>query len=120
MLAKLFLTIATRQAAIRVFREPFGIETVQQFPLQQEKQGHAENAPTPSVHKENERREHHRIIPIIDTAIGTAFAVQYPCLEGTEEKHANHIADPVRKTDEDEYSLVEYPCIVQDTKRAVE
>lgn len=120
MLTKLFLTVCAGQAAIRIFRKPLREKAVQKLPLQQEQQGHAENTPTPRIYKENERRKHHCVIPIIDTAIGTAFAAQYPRLEGTEEEHANHIAHPVRKADKDEYPLVEYPYVVQNPKRSVE
>ena len=102
MLAKLFFTVRTGQALIRVFRKPLREKAVQELPLQQKQQGYAENTPPPRIDKENEGRKHHGVVPIIDTAIGTALTMQNPRLERTEEKHANHIAYPVRKANKDE------------------
>ena len=95
MVAELFLTGPAGHAGIGPDREPLRMQMIGDLPSGQEDQGHAQQAPGIQMRQEQEGREHHGVIPVIDAAVRTASVLQDKGLERTKEQDADHITDTV-------------------------
>ena len=93
MTAKLFLAARAIKAFIGFGREALGVQSVGDLPPQQQRHGASEQAVGIPVWDKNKRREHHRKIPVIDTAGGAAAIFHKPGLERAEEQNTDDIAD---------------------------
>jgi len=72
------------------------------------------------MRNENKGCEHHRKIPIIDPAFGTASVFHKPCLEGTEKENADHIANAVGKAYKNKNAGIDNPEEIKKTEQSVE
>ena len=96
----------TGNASVRRLGKAFGMAAVIPFPANQDRQRQCDEAIRIGVRNEDQRREHHREIPIINPAVGTASVFHKPRLERAEKEDADHIANTVCKGDEDQNSLI--------------
>ena len=101
MSAKLFGAIFAPEALVCVFGEALGMARVCNFPNQKHRyrkcDKHVMNDGCGIENKENKRCKHHWVIPVIDTAGGTAFVFHHPRLERAEEHNADYIANAIRE-----------------------
>ena len=95
-----------RNAGICCLGEAFGMALVIPFPTEQKHQRERDEAISVGMRNEYERREHHCKVPIVDSAIGAAAVFHKPRLEGAEKEDANHIANAVGKSDQDQNSCI--------------
>lgn len=90
------------------------------FLPQKKNQRQNKNAPCKEIVYENKGSKHHGIVPVVDSAASAALVAHNPCLEGTEEEYANHIAYRVCKADKNKYSFVNNADIEQDADNGIE
>ena len=107
MLAELFVTMLAGNAGVSRFGKAFGMASVIPFPTEQKQKRECNEAVCVRMRYENEGREHHCEVPVVDTAVGTASVFHKPGLEGAEKEDADHIANAVRESYEDQYSRVD-------------
>ena len=120
MLTELFVAVLTGNAGVGRLGEAFGMASVGQFPTEQKQKGQYDEAIRVRMRNEYEGREHHREIPVVDSAVGTASVFHKPGLEGAEKEDADHIANAVSEGDEYEYARVNDICEIEYSDRAVE
>ena len=79
------------------------------------KQDHGHDEKRPGIYPrcKKQGRKHHRIVPVKDPAGTAAFILQEPGLEGTEKKDADHVADRIRKAQQEHHPLIRKHCHVQ-------
>ena len=107
MLTELFVAVLTRNAGVGRLGKAFGVASVGQFPTEQKQKRERNEAIRIRMLNEYEGRKHHREIPVVDTAVGTASVFHKPGLEGAEKEDADHIANAVRESYEYQYSRVD-------------
>ena len=90
------------------------------FPSDQQCNGQNQQSPGIGLGHEEQRSEHHGIVPVVDAARDTAFVLQEPGLERAEEQNADHIADRVGAAEKQHNSLIEDADHVQGSENAVE
>ena len=93
-------------AGVRRLGKAFGMAAVGPFPANQDRQRKRDEAIRIGVRNEDQRCEHHREIPIVYAAIGTASVFHKPRLERAEKEDADHITNAVCKGDEDQNSRI--------------
>lgn len=71
------------------------------------------------MYDQDERGEHHRIIPVVYTAAAAAFILHKPGLEGAEEENADHIADRVEEGYYDKDTRIDDAGEIEDGYRTV-
>ena len=120
MMAKLFLAICTGEACVCFFGKAFRMAPYGKLPYDKKQKRNAEQTPRIRVRNKNERGKHHGEIPIIDPTASAAFVFHKPGLEGAEEKNADHIADGIRKADEQENSFIYNIHIVKNADERIE
>lgn len=120
MVAELFLAVLAVEAGIGGVRESLGAAAQGDLPAEQKQKGQAQQAPGELASDEHEGGEHHGEVPVVDAADGAASVFHEPCLEGTEEKNADHVAHAVGKADKDQDALVDDVQIVEETDGTVE
>ena len=120
MLTKLLVAMAAGGAGVGRRGESLGMAAVGPFPTDQYRQRKRDEAICVWVRNENEGREHHREIPVIDAAIGAASVLHKPGLEGAEEEDADHITNAVGEGDENENALIDDLRPIKQTDDAVE
>ena len=119
-MAELFLTVRAGEARIRFLGKALGVYSDGKLPYDEKQKRNAEQTPRIKIRNENERGKHHGEIPIVDPTASAAFVFHKPSLEGAEEKNADHIADGVRKADEQKNALVDDMRIVENADDRVE
>ena len=82
--AQLLGTVFAGHEIIGVFREALGMPRECDLPPYQKKARHREQAPGIGRRHEEERREHHRKIPVVDAAGDAAAVLHHKGLEGAE------------------------------------
>ena len=107
MLTELFVAVFAGNAGVGRLGEAFGVASVGQFPTEQKQERHQNEAICVRMRNEYEGREHHREIPVVDSAVGTASVFHKPGLEGTEKEDTDHIANAICKCYKDQYSRVD-------------
>ena len=106
VVAELFLAVLATDALVGGFREAFGAQAEGDLPAQEQKKREGKECPSVGTRNEDERCEHHREVPVIDAAIGTASVFHKPSLEGAEKENANHIAHSIRQAYQNENILI--------------
>ena len=96
------------------------MSAVGDLPPKKEEQGTAEQAVRVDMRNEYERREHHRVIPIVNAAGGTAPVLHKPGLERTEIKNADNIAHRKAERDQDQYPRVKNAEEIKQAENTVE
>ena len=90
------------------------------LPSYEQCDGQRKKPPGIRLHDKEERREHHRIVPVVDPACAAAFIFQEPCLERAEEEDTDHVADRISTADQQHDPIIEYACHIESTEYAVE
>ena len=68
MAAQLFRAVFTLQVIVRVFRKTFREAEEGDFPPEEQDDGGGKKTPRIELSDKEERREHHGVIPVIDSA----------------------------------------------------
>ena len=85
VVAELFLTVFAGKALVRFLREALRMQKRGKLPNKKKQKRRSEQTVGIDAGDENQGREHHGVIPVIDAARATAFVFHKPGLEGTEE-----------------------------------
>ena len=117
---ELFGAVFAMEIGVGVFGKPFRMAEEGDFPADEQGHGEGQKAPGVAAPHEEEGREHHGIIPVIDAAGAAALVLEEPGLEGTEELDADDIADGIGAAEEDHDAVVEEADHMQGAKEAVE
>ena len=120
VVAKLLFAIRTGKTSVRFFGESLGMAKGEYFPYGKKQQRDTEQTPSIQTRDPHERRKHHRKIPIIDATASAAFIFHKPSLKRTEKQNADHIADGIGKTDQQQNSLVDHARAVQKSDHQIE
>ena len=114
--AKLFFAVRALKAGVGFFRKTFGVKSKGNLPPDKQRQRAEKQHKREEkrkricrVYQEYKRREHHRVIPIVNAAARTAFIFHKQALERAVEKYANHIAHRVEKANQKQNALVNNP-----------
>ena len=83
------------------------MQTVGNLPPEKQRNGTSQQAIGVPAGNEYKGRKHHRKIPIVDAAGGTAPILHKPRLKRTEEQDANDIAYRICKGNQDQNASVE-------------
>ena len=120
VVAEFFLAVLATDALVGGFREAFGAQAEGDLPAQEQKKREGKECPSVGARNEDERCEHHREVPVIDAAIGTASVFHKPSLEGAEKQDADHIAHAVGEGDEHENACVDDVGVIQEADHRIE
>ena len=107
MVAELFLAMRAGEALVGLLIEALGMQMRRDLPEDEKQKRNAEKPPREIMRNEDKRREHHRVIPVVNTARRTAFILHENRLERAIEQYANHIANAVCQADKHENSVVD-------------
>ena len=118
--AGLFLTVFTSERSICVFCESFRMELVGYLPDYEKHERHTEQSPGKYVRNEYEGGKHHRVIPVVYTAVCTALVLEEQITQRAEEEDAYYITYSVGKSDKHEYTCVNHTRPIKDAERKVE
>ena len=99
MVAEVLRTVGAREHGVGVVIVALRTQISAQLPADKKQKGEANKHIGQRVPEEDEGSEHHDKVPVIDTAAAAAFVLHHPCLEGAEEKNANHVAHGIGKGD---------------------
>ena len=80
-LTGLILTIYTLQSLIRTIPKPMWILGINNFPMNQYHERYKKQAPAEEIFNKQHRCEHHKMSPVIDSAIHTASVLHNACLK---------------------------------------
>ncbi len=78
-------TMSALQDLIRSFPKAFRVFRIDHFPMDQNNNGHKEQAPAEEVSDKQHRCKHHKVAPVINPAVHTAFVLHDKGLKGTEQ-----------------------------------
>lgn len=120
MVAEFFLAIFATDTLIGGRRKAFGVPPSCDLPAQKQEEREGDQCPRIGARDENEGREHHCEVPVVDAAIGAASIFHKPSLEGAEKQNADHIAHAVSKRDKHKNSGIDDLCVVEHTEDGVE
>ena len=120
MVAELFLAMGAGEALVGLLVKALGMQMRRQLPEEEKQKRNAEKPPREIMRNEDQGREHHRIIPVVNAAAATALILHKPGLERTEEEDTDHIADRIEEADEEENSIVDHREEIQCADRAVQ
>ena len=118
--AGLFLTVFTSERSVCVFCESFRMELVGYLPDYEKHERHTEQSPGIYVRNEYEGGKHHRVIPVVYTAVCTALVLEEQITQRAEEEDADYVAYSVGKSDKHEYTCVKHARPIENTERKVE
>ena len=104
--AELLGAVPTVEIAVGRLGKALGVLVEGDLPAGQ--QGHRQHQQAPGVGlaHEEQRREHHGVVPVVYPAGAAAFVLEEPGLEGAEEKYAYHVAYGIRDTEQEHNALV--------------
>lgn len=97
VLTELLGAVLATKRLVCALGEALGMKLVGDLPLCKDYKRHTEKAVGIKAGDQKEGGAEHCEIPVVDTAGGTATVLHKPCLEGTEEKNANDVANAVCK-----------------------
>ena len=120
MAAQLFRAVFTLQVIVRVFRKTFREAEEGDFPPEEQDDGGGKKTPRIELSDKEERREHHGVIPVIDSASAAALVFQKPGLERAEKQNADHIADGIGACDEHHDAFVKYAEHIKSAENGIE
>ena len=120
MAAKLFFATRAIETPICCRGEPFGMQTVAHLPPHQKGKSKPKKAVCINAGNKDERGKHHRKIPVVDAAGGTATVLHKPRLEGAEKKNTDHVANRVSQGEQNQNPLIEDAKKVQSTDYGVQ
>ena len=90
------------------------------LPSEQKCNRQQKQAPGIAAAHEEQRREHHGVIPVVDTAGAAALVLHKPALKRAEEKDTDHIADGVSAAEENHNAVVQNAAHMQCPEETVE
>ena len=90
------------------------------LPYNQKNDRHAKKAPSVKPRDEEQRREHHGEIPVVDAAGHAAAVLEEPGLERAEEQDADHIAHRIQRAEQKHEVAVQNSDLIQSSKRSIE
>ena len=93
VVAEMLRAVGAAKTGIAVLEISFRSKICTQLPAQQEQQRQAKQHICKRVPEENQGREHHYKVPIVNPAAAAAFVEHHPALEGAEKQNAYHVAD---------------------------
>ena len=99
-MAQLFLTVFAGKASIGMIGKALGVAAQRDLPAHQKQQRHSHQTPCIAFRDKDQRREHHREIPVIDPANGAASIFHDPNLEWAEKQNADHVTYAVKQADQ--------------------
>ena len=120
MAAQLFRAVFTLQVIVRVFRKTFREAEEGDFPPEEQDDGSDKKGPRIELSDKEEGREHHGIIPVIDSACAAALILQKPALKRAEEQNADHVAHGIGAGDEHHDALIKYAEHIEGAEHGVE
>ena len=87
VVTQLFFTVFAVKTSICLGRKAFGMSAICDLPSDKQKNSASEKAVGIESRYKNERREHHREVPIVYSAGGTASVFHEPRLERAEKQN---------------------------------
>ena len=117
--AELLGAVPTVEIAVGRLGKALGVLVEGDLPAGQ--QGHRQHQQAPGVGlaHEEQRREHHGVVPVVDPAGAAALVLQKPALEGTEEQDADHVTDRVGQAQENHNAVIQKTGHVQRAEETV-
>ena len=91
MPAEFLRTAGAGHVSVGVLRKPFRMQEEGDLPDRKQDDSDPQQAPCIKPRHEEQRREHHREIPVVDPAGYAAPAFEEKHLEGTEEQDADDV-----------------------------
>lgn len=120
MHAKAFVAAAARKVGVRLFSEAVGIAVVVHFPFDQKRKSAEEQRERPEASDEHQRREHHGIVPVVDTAVRAARVLHDERLEGAPEQDADDVRYGIEHRDDDEDARIDDLVEIKHANSAIE
>ena len=120
VVAKLFTAVGTGKTGVGGFRKTLRVQMGGHFPADEQEQGQAKQRACKKVADESQGREHHGIIPVVDTATGAAFIFHEPGLKRAEKQDADHVAYRKSQADQQQDPLVQNAGKIQRADDSVE
>ena len=108
MSAELFRAARAGHIRVGVFREPLRMQEESDLPDRKQDNGDAQKTPCVEPRNEEQGREHHSEIPVVDTAGHAAPALEEKHLEGAEEQDADDIGNGEQRAQQKHEILVQY------------
>ena len=91
MPAEFLRTTGAGHISVGVLRESFRVQEESDLPDRKQDDSNRKQAPCIKPRHEEQRREHHSEIPVVDPAGYTAPAFEEKHLEGAEKQDADHV-----------------------------
>jgi len=113
MMTQFFFTVPAGYTGVGVVGEPFRVPVNRDLPAEEQQQRQYQKTPCERMRDKHKGREHHGKVPVVDPADIAASVFHEPGLERAEKQDADHIADPVGQTDENQYALVQQSRAVE-------
>lgn len=120
VVAELFGAIRAGKRVVALLAKAFGVSAVKIFPLEKKNERESEKRPRINVGYVDERCEHHSVIPVINTAGGTAFVLHKPRLKRAEKQNADYVAHRVQKRNQEQNTPIYYVGVVKNAEHGVE
>ena len=120
MPAEFLCTAGAGHISIGVLRESFRMQEESDFPDRKQNDSDPQKAPCIKPRHEEQGREHHREIPVVDPAGYAAPAFEEKHLEGTEEQDADDVGHREQGTKQKHEILVQDPDDIQSPEDPIE
>ena len=118
-LTGLILTVRTLQDPVGAVPEAFRMLCVCQLPVQQYYAGCEEQTPAEETADKKHRGEHHKMPPVIDTAVNAALILHNKGLERAEQKDTYVITEEIENCEHEQISISYDPKQVKNAPEAV-
>jgi hypothetical protein len=92
---------------------------INNFPMNQYHYRSKEQAPTKEISNKQHWCEHHKMSPIINSAIDTAFVFHNECLERTEKQNADVIAQKIKNSQHQQVRIINHMEQIQKAKDSI-
>ena len=128
--AKFLFAVDAADGKVRRVGKPFRMGMVGDFPFYKQGPRHQNQGDGEGIYHvvpvflgdddKHDGGEHHREIPVIDTAGRAATVVHHPGLEGAEEEDADHVGDRIEQRNEHQNALIDDAQEIQGDENRVE
>ena len=118
--AQFFRAVFTLQIIVCVFRKTFRKTEKGDFPSEEQDDGSGKKGPRIKLSYKEEGREHHGIIPVIDSACAAALILQKPALKRAEEQNADHVTHGISTGEEHHDALIKYAEHIEGAENGIE
>ena len=98
---ELLCAVLTAKVVVGALAEPLRVPEEGQLPPEQQGHGQSEKAPGVGLLDEEQRREHHGVVPVVDAAGAAALVLHEPGLDRAEEQDTDHVAHGVGAAEQD-------------------